>query len=181
MRKWESNPIKYECDKEVIMTRLLPAGQKSVTITSLFDKALPKFCLFCIQHPSALYGRYHYNPYVFEPLTSLQVYINNTPYFPKPLTNNTTNLMDQLYKITSRDVIGSMMINTDNLVLNQFFALSLTHDKTYSSHYNIKRVADTTRIELEHEEGTESLVLVVYALYDQQIVFDSKQNIEIIE
>ena len=179
--KLQTTPVIYECDKQLLLARLLPTGQQHVTVNNIFEHKIPKFVLFCLQHPEAISGKAHRNPFTTCPLNSLQLFINNRQFFAKALTNETPILLDQLYKAMGRDLKGSLLIDSDNLVLNQIYAICLTDDRTFDTHYNLKRTGDT-RLELDLGEAkTENLVLLAYCLYDQQISIDANQVVTIIE
>lgn len=184
MSKLESTPVTYEVDKQSIVARMLPQGARTYTITNLFEKELPKFVLFCVQDPAAINGDLTKNPFTFHNIRSLQLYVNNRQHFAKALTNELNGLeyqeiLDNLYKSVGKDHQGAMLINKDNINLYQFFTVCLTDDRTYDSHYGLKRVSDT-RIELDLGAVSETnIVLLAYCLYDQQIVLNSK-GIEIV-
>ena len=187
--KLETTPVTYEVDKQLIIARMLPQGARTYTITNLFEKELPKFAMFCLQDPAALNGDLAKNPFTFLNIQSLQLYINNRQYFAKPLTNtpvggiwntNSESVLDNLYKSVMKDHHGGMLITRDNIHLYQFFTVCLTDDRTYDSHYGLKRASDT-RIELDlGAETTSNVVLLAYCIYDQQIVI-TKRDIEIVE
>ena len=189
LSKLDTTPVTYEVDKQAIVARMLPQGARTYTITNLFEKELPKFVLFCVQEPEAINGDSTKNPFTFLNIESLQLYINNRQYFPKALTNkpeaedwrgNSQQLLDNLYKTVMKDHQGAMLVTRENVNLYQFFTVCLTDDRTYDSHYGLKRSSDT-RIELDVGAVTNSnIVLIAYCLYDQQIIVN-KRNIEIVE
>ena len=93
---------------------------------------------------------------------------------------NSQLLLDNLYKSVKKDHQGAMMITRENINLYQFFTVCLTDDRTYDSHYGLKRNSDT-RIELDlGVQSTSNVVLIAYCLYDLQIVLN-KGDIEIVE
>ena len=189
MSKLDTTPVTYEVDRQSIVARMLPQGARTYTISNIFEKELPKFALFCVQEPAAMNGSFTKNPFTFLNIQSLQVYINNRQYFGKALTNqpngedwktNSQLLLDNLYKSVKKDHQGAMMITRENINLYQFFTVCLTDDRTYDSHYGLKRNSDT-RIELDlGVQSTSNVVLIAYCLYDQQIVLN-KGDIEIVE
>ena len=179
--KLARHPVIYESDKQLLLARLLPAGSRYYTINNMFEHQLPKLILFTLQHPESMTGKMNRNVFTFYPIKSLQLYINNKQHFPKPLTNAKRELLDQIYKSTGRDLKGSCLINGRNLVLNQFYVICLTDDRTFGDHYSIKRTADT-RLEVDlGEESQENFVLLAYCLYDIQISIDGSGNIILLE
>jgi len=74
-----------------------------------------------------------------------------------------------------------MLIDETNLPLYQFFAICLTDDRTFDTHYNLKRTGDT-RIELDFGKvADENLVLLAFCLYDQHITIDGDQVVTVTE
>ena len=190
LSKLEKSSVVYEVDKQQIIARMLPLGARNYTVTNIFEKALPKFALFAVQSPEALNGVYEHNVFTFLNIRSLQVFINNTQYFAKPLTNipngtdwgvNSQYLLDNLYKTTRRDLHGSMLITRDNINLYQFYTVCLADDRTYGTHYGLKQIGDT-RIEIDlGASTTANVVLLVYCVYDQQIFIDNQRNVTVVE
>ena len=188
--KLERSPVVYEVDKQVILARMLPQGSQHHTINNLFEHSLPKFVLFAVQETSAINGQVDKNVHTFLNIQSLQLYVNNRPYFPKALENvpdgtdwkhNAQQLLDNLYKSVGKDHHGSMLINSENINLYQFYTLCLTDDRTYGSHYALKQAADT-RLEIDLGAASDTnLVLIAYCLYDQQISIDSNRNVKVTE
>ena len=178
----ERHPVTYECDKQVILARLLPQGSQHFTINNIFDHHnIPKFVLFALQHPESMSGKFGRDNFTFYPIKSLQMFVNNQQYFPKALTNDTVHLLDQIYKSVGRDISGTCLVTGSNLVLNQFYTLVLTDDRSFGSHYNLKRNADT-RIEIDiGEVTTHNFVLLAYCLYDTQITISKGGEVTINE
>ena len=180
--KLKSKPVVYETDKQLLLARLLPSGQQTVTVNNFFDRgAIPKFVLFAVNHPLAISGRYHRNGFTFCHFKSLQLYINNRQMFPKALQTTPSDLLSQMYKSLGRDLKGSVLIDSENLAINNFVCIALTDDRTFDSHYNLKRSGDS-RIELEFTSApTESLVLLAYCLFDRHISIGPNQEIATVE
>lgn len=177
----QTTPVIYECDKQVVLARLLPTGSRLYTINNMFENVLPKFVCFSLQLQEDLQGKMQSNVFTFQNINSLQLYINNKQFFPKPLKNVASELLNQIYISQGRDLKGSCLITSENLVLNQFYPICLTDDRTIGKHYNIKRTADT-RIEIDlGAETTETYVLLAYCLYDTQISIDGKGEVIITE
>ena len=176
-----TNPVIYECDKQLLLARLLPAGSQHHTINNMFEHQLPKIVLYALQHPESMSGKINKNNFTFLPIKSLQLYINNKQFFPKPLGNGKRELLDQIYKSTGNDLRGSCLISGNNIVLNQLFVICLTDDRSFAEHYSLKRNADT-RLELDLGEVSEdNLILLAYCLYDTHITLDGTGNVLVTE
>lgn len=179
--KLKTNPVMYECDKQLLLARLLPAGSRNYTINNMFDHQLPKFVLYALQHPDSMTGKIDKSNFTFYPIHSLQLFVNNKQYFPKQLTNSSVELLDQIYKSTGKDLRGTCLITGKNVVLNQFYCISLTDDRNFADHYSLKRNADT-RLEIDlGKEIEDNFVLLAYCLYDIQIAFDGAGNVTVTE
>jgi hypothetical protein len=180
MDRVERQPVVYEVDRQLLLARLLPAGQQHVSVLNIFERGdLPKFCIFAIQHPASMVGKYHRNNFTFYPLASLQLFLNNRKYFATPLTSEKWCLLQQIYKSVGRDLSGSSLITSENLVLNQLYCVCLTDDKTFGPHYSLKHKADT-RVEIDlGESHVDALVLLTYCLYDSHITIDKNRSVTI--
>ena len=179
--KLKTNPVIYECDKQVLAARLLPAGSQHYTIDNMFEQVLPKFLLLALQDPESMNGKINKNNFTFYSISSCQLYINNRQYFAKPLTNDPREMLDQIYKSVGKDGTGSCLLKRNNLAINQFYTFTLTDDRIFGKHYGLKKIADT-RIEIDVGTVTASnLVLLAYCLHDIQIIYDSAGNISVVE
>ena len=179
--KLDKNPVIYEFDKQTLVARLLPAGSRNFTINNIFDSYLPKFVCFCLQTSSSMAGSLTTNNNTFYPIKSLNLWVNNKPFFAKALTNAPVELLDQIYKTTRRDLKGASLITADNLALYQFFTLCLTNDRTFDSHYGLTELADT-RLEIDlGEVSTRSYLLLAYCLTDSLMEISKEGSVKVIQ
>ena len=179
------NPALYDIDSGEIIMRTVNIGSQNIVFNDIFQGKPPKAAFFCIQNPLDITGYYHRNPNTFIPYKSLQLYMNNKQYFPRPLTMNPNNecgdMLDQLYKSIGKQYQGDCLINSKNFVLNFIVGVVLTADRTHTKHFNISEPAET-RVEIDLGFiPTEPLVLIIYTVNDKIITVDANRRVSILE
>ena len=192
------SPVPYTIHKpEIIVKPISNAGQ-IIRITDVFHDKLPPFAFMCLQNSKDFEGSYHSNPYTFIPFKKFQFYIDGTPYFKDPLEVGTVmklgsnhyeysgfgDYLRQLYKTIGKDLKGDSLINSTNFHLNFIVGMSFGADKCNinASHLNLQESASTyLEIDMGISDIPDDMVLVVYALYDRQILIDADRKIQIIE
>ena len=191
----QSSAVYYVTKPEIIV-KPINQTSKVIRMNDLFHEKLPKYAFFCIQGSEDFEGKLSKNPFTFIPFSKFQFFVNGTPYFADPLemtcrAAGSQNIYDenaiylrQLYKTIGKDLRGNCLINRDNFQLNFIVGLSLTSDRcnTMCNHLNLQEAAST---HLEIHMGTETLpddaLLVIYAMYDRQILIDHKRAVTIVE
>ena len=189
----EKSPAVYYVTKPEIIARPITQGGNIIRMNDLFQGNLPKYAFFCIQGSADFEGKHSLNPYTFIPFKKFQFYVNGAPYFADPLEIERESdgtypenamYLRQLYKTIGKDLRGNCLINRGNFQLNFIVGLSLTSDRcsTTCNHLNLQENAST---HLEIEMGDQALpndaLLIIYAVYDRQILIDSKRAITIVE
>ena len=189
----EKSPAVYYVTKPEIIARPITQGGNIIRMNDLFQGNLPKYAFFCIQGSADFEGKHSLNPYTFIPFKKFQFYVNGAPYFADPLEIERESdgtypenamYLRQLYKTIGKDLRGNCLINRGNFQLNFIVGLSLTSDRcsTTCNHLNLQEKAST---HLEIEMGDQALpndaLLIIYAVYDRQILIDSKRAITIVE
>ena len=191
------SPAIYYVTKPEIIVRPITQTSKVIRMNDLFQEKLPKYAFFCIQGSEDFEGKMSKNPYTFIPFSKFQFYVNGTPYFADPLeidsvegpgdsriySENATYLR-QLYKTIGKDLRGNCLINRDNFQLNFIVGLSLTSDRcsTICNHLNLQEVASThLEIDIGEEKLPDDALLVIYAMYDRQILINSQRAVTIVE
>ena len=195
----QKSPAIYYVTKPEIIVRPITQTSRVIRMNDLFQEKLPKYAFFCIQGSEDFEGKISKNPYTFIPFSKFQFYVNGTPYFADPLeiasaagpgagdsriyTENAVYLR-QLYKTIGKDLRGNCLINRDNFQLNFIVGLSLTSDRcsTMCNHLNLQEVASThLEIDIGEEKLPDDALLVIYAMYDRQILINSERAITIVE
>jgi len=190
----QKSPAVYYVTKPEIIARPITQGGNIIRMNDLFQGNLPKYAFFCIQGSEDFEGKHTLNPYTFIPFKKFQFYVNGTPYFADPLEIERESdgtypenamYLRQLYKTIGKDLRGSCLINRGNFQLNFIVGLSLTSDRcsTACNHLNLQENA-STHLEIEMGENQalpNDALLIIYAMYDRQILIDSKRAITIVE
>ena len=192
----KKSPAVYYVTKPEIIVRPITQTSKVIRMNDLFQEKLPKYAFFCIQGGEDFEGKISKNPYTFIPFSKFQFYVNGTPYFADPLDivsrgvagkkiyDENAVYLRQLYKTIGKDLRGDCLINRDNFQLNFIVGLSLTSDRcsTICNHLNLQEDASThLEINMGEETLPEGALLVIYAMYDRQILINSQRSITIVE
>ena len=191
------SPAIYYVTKPEIIVRPITQTSKVIRMNDLFQEKLPKYAFFCIQGSEDFEGKISKNPYTFIPFSKFQFYVNGTPYFADPLEIDSAEgpgdsrvysenaiYLRQLYKTIGKDLRGNCLINRDNFQLNFIVGLSLTSDRcsTICNHLNLQEVASThLEIDIGEEKLPDDALLVIYAMYDRQILINSQRAVTIVE
>ena len=191
------SPAIYYVTKPEIIVRPITQTSKVIRMNDLFQEKLPKYAFFCIQGSEDFEGKMSKNPYTFIPFSKFQFYVNGTPYFADPLEIDSVEgagdsriyaenamYLRQLYKTIGKDLRGNCLINRDNFQLNFIVGLSLTSDRcsTMCNHLNLQEVASThLEIDMGEETLPDDALLVIYAMYDRQILINSQRAVTIVE
>ena len=191
------SPAIYYVTKPEIIVRPITQTSKVIRMNDLFQEKLPKYAFFCIQGSEDFEGKMSKNPYTFIPFSKFQFYVNGTPYFAHPLEIHSSEgpgdsrvysenaiYLRQLYKTIGKDLRGNCLINRDNFQLNFIVGLSLTSDRcsTICNHLNLQEVASThLEIDIGQETLPDDALLVIYAMYDRQILINSQRAVTIVE
>ena len=191
------SPAIYYVTKPEIIVRPITQTSKVIRMNDLFQEKLPKYAFFCIQGSEDFEGKISKNPYTFIPFSKFQFYVNGTPYFADPLEIDSVEgpgdsriysenaiYLRQLYKTIGKDLRGNCLINRDNFQLNFIVGLSLTSDRcsTICNHLNLQEVASThLEIDIGEEKLPDDALLVIYAMYDRQILINSQRAVTIVE
>ena len=93
--------------------------------------------------------------------------------------------LGQLYKTIGKDLAGHCLINSENFQLNFMAAVSFTADRSSvrDAYLNLQEIANTyLEIDMGYSDSIpEDMVMIIYAVYDQQIQIDSDRSVKIIE
>ena len=191
------SPAIYYVTKPEIIVRPITQTSRVIRMNDIFQEKLPKYAFFCIQGSEDFEGKMSKNPYTFIPFSKFQFYVNGTPYFADPLEIDSVEgpgdsriysenaiYLRQLYKTIGKDLRGNCLINRDNFQLNFIVGLSLTSDRcsTICNHLNLQEVASThLEIDIGEEKLPDDALLVIYAMYDRQILINSQRAVTIVE
>ena len=195
----QKEPAPYFISRPEIIVKPISNAGNIIRITDVFHEKLPPYAFFCLQRSKDFEGSYKTNPYIFIPFQKFQFYVNGNPYFTDPLQvatikkrgnqhfqyMNFGEFMQQLYKTIGKDLRGDCLINSSNYHLNFMVGISFGADKSSLSerHLNLQEKASTyLEIDMGINEGIpQDLLLIIYAVYDRQILIDADRRIQIIE
>ena len=191
------DPASYIIDKPEIIHKPITNAGRIVRINDVFQK-VPAYAFFCLQNNKDFDGAVKTNPFTFIPFEKFQFYSNGVPHFKDPLEvgnmmqenskvlpHEFGDYLKQLHKTIGRDITGDCLINSSNFALNFIVGMSFGADRSNitQNHLNVQEEA-STYLEIDMGINTnipKDMLLIVYCLYNQQILIDGNRQVEIIE
>ena len=191
----------YTVTRPEILVRPVNHSGRIIRMSNIFHDKLPSYAFFALQRSADFEGtRFSKNGYVFIPFQKFNFYKNGVPYFVDPLeASNVTEVREgdflyseygeylrQLYRTIGKDSRGNCLIDNSNFHLNYMVGISFGADRSSLSerHLNLQEKASTyleIDMGIDDADVPEDLILIVYSLYDRQILIDSDRIIKLID
>ena len=134
------------------------------------------------------------------PFQKFNFYRDGVPYFVDSLEASTVTEMRegdfvysglgeylrQLYQTIGKDSRGNCLIDNSNFHLNFMVGISFGADRSSLAerHLNLQEKASTyleIDMGVDNEDVPEDLILIVYSLFDRQVLIDSQRIITLID
>ena len=194
----QKEPACYGISRPELIVKPISNAGRIIRLTDIFHDKIPPYAFFCLQKSSDFEGKSRSNPFIFVPFKKFQFYLNGTPYFKDPLeVSSVSQLQDddyiysgygeflrQLYETIGKDLKGNCLINSSNFHLNFMVGMSFGADRKSlaDGHLNLQEQASTyLEIDMGINNVPSDMVLIVYAVFDRQILIDGNRKIQIIE
>ena len=189
-------PAPYTIEKPEIILKPIVNASQTIRVSDIFNKKLPSYAFFCLQNNDDYEGNMRTNPFTFIPFKKFQFYRNGVPFFKDPLelTVSESNgqvfysdfgdYLRQLYSTVGKGLKGDCLINSKNFLLHFMVGMSFGADRSTlaDDHLNLQEHASTyLEIDMGTTKVSSNMVLLVYALYDQQIQIDQDRAVHIVE
>ena len=173
----------FHAEKRVVLFFPLTAGVSNHEVNNMFPANLPIMCVMGIQNREALGNKRSLNPWTFHQIEKLQLYLDGQEFFSQPPTmigNDYTELFEMFYQNIGLKEKGSCLIDADNYGLYPLMACDFTNDKTNGKkHLNLIKSADVRLTLSLKEEHTETLVLVVFSIFDRIIEINKNREVTV--
>ena len=193
----------YFISKPQINVRPITSSSRFIRMTDIFSDKIPPYAFFALQRSTDFEGKFSSNCFTFVPFKTFQFYLNGTPYFMDSLEVATiTSLenregtykdyiykdfgeyMRQLYQTIGKDSKGDCLIDSTNFHLNFMVGMSFGADRSNLTdrHLNLQEKASTyLEIDMGIDDVPDDLILIVYSLFDRQILIDNNRMVRIVE
>lgn len=191
-------PAPYTITRPEIIVKPITHSGRIIRLTDIFQDKIPPYAFFALQKSADFEGKFSSNGFVFVPFKKFQFYRNGIPYFTDPLEVATIEeiktgeflykdfgeYMRQLYRTLGKDSRGNCLVDSTNFQLNFMVGMSFGADRSSTSerHLNLQERASTyLEIDMGIESVPEDLILIVYALYDRQVLIDSERMVRLVD
>jgi hypothetical protein len=191
----------YTITRPEILIKPVTHSGRIIRMSNIFHDKLPSYAFFALQKSADFEGtHYSKNGFIFVPYQKFNFYRNGVPYFIDSLEASTVTeiregdfvydgigeYLRQLYQTIGKDSRGNCLIDSSNFHLNFMVGISFGADRSSLAerHLNLQEKASTY---LEIDMGAddvdvpEDLVLIVYSLYDRQVLIDSQRIITLVD
>ena len=193
----------YFISKPQINVRPITSSSRFIRMADIFSDKIPPYAFFALQRSADFEGKFSSNCFTFVPFKTFQFYVNGTPYFADSLEVATiTSLvnrdgtytdyiykdfgeyMRQLYQTIGKDSKGDCLIDSANFHLNFMVGMSFGADRSSLTdrHLNLQEKASTyLEIDMGIDDVANDLILIVYGVFDRQILIDGNRMVKIVE
>lgn len=191
-------PAPYTITRPEIVIKPINHSSRIIRLTDIFQDKIPPYAFFALQKSSDFEGKFSSNGFVFVPFKNFQFFRNGVPYFTDPLEVATITemkkgnyayrdfgeYMRQLYRTIGKDSRGNCLVNSKNFHLNFMVGMSFGADRSSLAerHLNLQEKASTyLEIDMGIDDVPEDLILIIYALYDRQVMIDSERMVRLVD
>ena len=191
-------PAPYTITRPEIVIKPINHSSRIIRLTDIFQEKIPPYAFFALQKSSDFEGKFSSNGFVFVPFKNFQFFRNGVPYFTDPLEVATITemkkgnyayrdfgeYMRQLYRTIGKDSRGNCLVNSKNFHLNFMVGMSFGADRSSLAerHLNLQEKASTyLEIDMGIDDVPEDLILIIYALYDRQVMIDSERMVRLVD
>jgi len=182
----KDSPAKYPIRRTQVLTRQIQGGLRSFEERVLFAGQIPRRLVIGLVSPTAFYGTYGEDPFVFAPfnLSKIHVTAANRNYPDMPLElNYAHNIYQRAYHMLSSGTgkagsnEGNAITSEEFLSTHNLYVFNMTKDGNDGDHWE-QIETGPTEIHLEFSADTPAngLKLLVYAEYDNTIYINHSRE-----